>query len=107
MTRDVIDGSRSQSYHDQQALLEKQVVYEVPHILDAIVCIFIEYVRSGTRLYSNNPRTYTRCQEKYDDNWQLVVGGFGPGGLVVHDDDGGGNDCNGVGGCRKFESLGH
>jgi hypothetical protein len=101
MTRDVIEGSRNKNFKEQQALLEKHIVYEVPYILDATVCIFMEYVRSGTRLYSNSPYTFTSCQEKYDADWQWVVGGFGPGGLGVvsggYDSEG-----DGVGGCRKL-----
>jgi hypothetical protein len=100
MTRDVIDGSRNKSCKDHQSLLEKHVVYEVPHILDAAVCIFMEYIRTGTRLYSNSPSTFTSCQEKDDYNWQLAVGGFGPRGLSVG--SGGGNECTGVGGLRKL-----
>jgi hypothetical protein len=60
-----------------------QGVYAVPTILDATVCIFMEYVRSGIRLYSNSSYTFTRCQEKYNANWQLVVGGFALDGLDV------------------------
>ena len=105
-TRDVIEGSRSKSYPDQQKLLSQkgQGVYAVPTILDATVCIFMEYVRSGTRLYSDNPYTYTRCQEKYNANWQLVVGGFAPGpGLLAstttatRDDDYTASPC-----CRRL-----
>jgi hypothetical protein len=99
MTRDVIEESRNKSYKDQQLLIEKQDVYEVPHILDAAVCIFMEYIRTGTRLYSYSRWIYTRCQEKYDANWQLVVGGFGPDGLRI---DYGGLKNDGIGGCRKL-----
>jgi hypothetical protein len=106
LTRDVIEGSRNKSFKDQQALLEKQVVYEIPPILDATVCIFIEYIRAGTKLYSTSPWTFTRCKEKYDAIWQLAVGGFGPDGLNVTSSSGDDED-EGVGGCRKFEAIGH
>ena len=44
----------------------------------------MEYVSTGTRLYSDNPVTYTRCQEKYgNEPWQMVIGGFAVGGPVV------------------------
>jgi hypothetical protein len=93
LTRDVIEGSRKKSYQDQQTLLSQKGhgAYVVPTILDATVCIFMEYVRSGTRLYSDSPWTYTRSQEKYNDEWQLCVGGFAldaPGGLGVTGTDG-------------------
>jgi hypothetical protein len=111
MTRDVIKGSRNTSYKDQQTLIqercqEKQVLYEVPHILDATVCILMEFVRSGSQLYSKSPCTYTRCQEPYDANLQLIVGGFGPDGLNISccSKD---YETRGVGGCRKFETIKH
>jgi hypothetical protein len=103
MTRDVLEGSRNKSFEDQQALFEKQVVYEAPHILDATVCISMEYIRTGTRLYSNSPHTFTSCQESYDTIWQLAVGGFGPGGLNFYfNDRDDALEYLGVGGCRKF-----
>jgi hypothetical protein len=105
LTRDVIEGSHSKSYPDQQTLLSQKChgVYVVPTILDATVCIFMEYVRSGTRLYSDSPSyIFTRCQEKYNANWQLVVGGFASGDLGIYSD---GvvvqKDC-GVSGFRKI-----
>jgi hypothetical protein len=107
MTRDVIEGSCNKSYIEQQALLEKQVVYEVPHILDATICIFMEYIRSGTMLYSNSPLTYTRCQEKWCFSTHLVVGSFTTRGLNVFHCYGGTREFLGSGGCRKFEAIGH
>jgi hypothetical protein len=105
MTRDVIEGSRNKSYQTQQALLNQKAggSYEVPTILDATVCIFMEYVRTWTLLYSRNrvTYTYTRCQEKYDAHWQLVVGGFASDGLDVCYSRYDGENL-GVGGSRKF-----
>jgi NLR family CARD domain-containing protein 3 len=91
MTRDVLPGSRNKSYDKQQAMVKSyaektKTPYQVPPILDATVCIFMEYVLSGTRLYSDNPWTYTRCQAKYGRDRQLVVGGFASGGLLVNPD---------------------
>jgi serine/threonine protein kinase len=108
LTRDVIPGSRNKPYADQQALVasyaqKTRLPYQVPTILDAAVSIFMEHVQSGVFLYSNNPWTYTRCQEKANASWQLVVGDFAPFGLGVtyyFNDDGHG-EC-GVGSLRKF-----
>jgi NLR family CARD domain-containing protein 3 len=105
-SRDVIPESRSKSYADQQALVASHVQktktpYQVPTILDAAVSIFMEYVQSGTRLYSDSPGTFTWCQEKYDAQWQLLVGGFAPGGLDVNSYDGV-RENRGVGVLRKF-----
>lgn len=106
MTRDVIPGSREKSYNDQQKVLKgciekKQLPYQVPTLLDATTSIFMEFLRSGTFLYSGSPGTYTRCQEKYNKDWQLVVGGFASAGLGVGY-DGYDYDVIGVAALRKF-----
>jgi hypothetical protein len=102
MTCDVIEEGLDKSCLDQQTLLSQKGhgVYAVPTILDATVCIFMEYFRSGIRLYSS-PWTWIRCQEKYPADLQLFVGGFYEGGLDV-DYYGGGNEVNGVAGMREF-----
>jgi hypothetical protein len=100
LTREVIEGSRNKPYTQQQALLQAGPSYEVPTLLDATVCIFMEYVRTGTRLYSDTPYTYTRCQEKYKARVQFVIGGFSAAGLFVSNL----YECNeeyGIGGLRK------
>ncbi len=104
MTCDVIEGSRNKSYQDQQKLLHQKghSGYEVPTILDATVCIFMEHIQSGTRIYGNRPLTYTRCQEKHDAKDQLVVGGFASGGLYVSYDFDFGREYYGVGAGRKL-----
>jgi len=109
MARDVIPNSRSKSYTDQQQLAQTYnkngIGYEVPKLLDTIVGIFMEYVRTGERLFSDNPWTFTRCQE-IDENkgkWQMVVGGFSASGVGVYDSD---FDCDaeirGISLFRKF-----
>ncbi len=60
----------------------------------------MEHVRTGTKLYGDSPWTYTRCQEKHNENWHLAVGGFWAAGLNFNffaD-----YDYVGVGGLRKF-----
>ena len=97
-SRDVIPNSRSKTFDGQKQLVPRYPGYEIPHILDATVSIFMEHVKSSTRLYS----TYTRCQEKWDADWQLAVGGFGGGGLDVLNGRSGGNENYGVGLSREF-----
>ncbi len=101
LTRDVIEGSRNKNYDQQQVLIKAKAPYEVPTILDATVAILTEHVRTGNRLYYDSPYIYTRCQEKYDKDWQLVFGCFGAAGLHVSSYC---YDCDGigVGGLRKF-----
>jgi len=107
MSKDVLPGSRSKSYRDQQTLVNsyrQKAPYEVPSVLDATVCIFMEYFRSGTYLYGQNPWTFTRCQEEYNADQLLAVGGFAPRGLnVCYSLD---RDIDGVAALRKFPAIG-
>ena len=100
MTRGVLPGSRSESYQDQCALVERHQGYTVPGALEAAVMMLLHHVRSGERLYSDSPYTYTRCREELP-GFHLVVGGFSSGGLCVSSyvDD---SHINGVAGLRKF-----
>ena len=83
----MIDGSRNKSFAEQQKMVDEQgqKKYQVPGVLDVIVCAMTEYARSQgkTRLFSNDPCTYTRCQENIR-SFQMVAGGFvAPAGLSV------------------------
>jgi len=89
MTKDVLEGTRNKSYTDQTKIVSQfaqnaGIPYQPPKLLEAAVCILTEHVSSGVRLYSDSPWTYTRCEEKYENKpWQMLVGVFGAGGLVV------------------------
>ena len=79
MTRDVLPGSRDKRYEDQCALVADHakrtgLAYEVPGALEAAVVVLLHHVRSGERLYSDDPWTHTRCREKDKDGDPLVVG---------------------------------
>jgi hypothetical protein len=105
LTHDVIVGSRDKSYHvEQLSLIKAKAPYEVPTSLDASVCIFMEHIRTGAKHYSDNPMTFTRCQEKFDAKWQLNVGGFSADGLYFNNPycywDA--SEGVGIGGLRKF-----
>ena len=109
MTRDVLEGSRRETYASQQALVAEhaertQLPYELSGALEASTAILSHYVRSGERLYTDNPWTFTRCRELVDNiwKWPIVVGGFSSGGLFVHEDGGSGSHNRGVAGLRKF-----
>ena len=111
MTKDVIPGSCNKSYEGQKELIATHAkksgwCYELPMALDAAVCILMEHVQTGTRLYSDNPLTFTRCQEKANLNlWPVVIGGFATGGLRVEDNRWDGYVYNGVGACQKFWTM--
>lgn len=84
MTKDVIGANMSDSA--QQALIKKGGMnYEFPKVLDAAVCIFINYVSTQERLFNDDPCTYTRCQEQYVQDCQVAVGKFSVRGLNVND----------------------
>ena len=105
MTKDVLPGSRWKSYADQCALVSDHanrtgLPYEVPGALEAAVVTLLHHVRSGKRLYRDNPWTYTRCQESVR-NRQLIVGGFSSGGLSISSSSYGDRNV-GVAGLRKF-----
>ena len=77
--------------------------YAPPRVLEASTALLTHYVRSGERLYSDDPYTYTLCQEEIPGrfgNDPAYVGGFAAAGLCVYYY---GIDVNrGVAGCRKF-----
>ena len=92
MTRDVLPNSRSQTHEDQKALVAAcarnlGIPYEMPHVLDVATAVVSCYVRTGERLYTDNPCTYTRCKEiiadEENDEYPVIVGGFSPEGLSI------------------------
>ena len=107
MTRDVIAGSRNKTYAQQQALLGETarrtgIDYEVPTALEAAVCIFMRYMISGKRLFSDSPSTYTRCKEA-TAGYQGVVGEFSLAGLYVDNFHSSfGNASNGLAALRSL-----
>jgi F-box domain len=106
MTKDVLPGSRHTSYDKQKDIVanlaQKALIgYEVPETLEAAVCILAQYFDSNIRLFSNSPRTYTRCKDKVQD-FQTVVGGFTPSGLFIRNDFDYEYDAVGIAALRKF-----
>lgn len=102
MTRDIIRGSRGESYPKQQKRVSLYEHYLIPQIREAAICVLMEYVTSGKYLYDFEHLTYTRCEEKVMNQYPIFVGGFGSGGLRVGGDlffDLGGY---GVGAVRKL-----
>jgi hypothetical protein len=105
MTKDVLPGSKNESYHEQQKIVANLAVntlmgYDVPETLESAACILLQYFGSNIRLFSMKPITFTRCKEQVQGN-QTVVGGFAPSGLTVY------RTCNdsrftGVAALRKF-----
>ena len=91
MTKDVIPDSRNKLYNPQVVLVREYVTrsgypYEVPHLIEAATVLFMHHVKTGERLYGDNPRTFTRCQEmRVGATWPVIIGDFAANGLIVHD----------------------
>jgi hypothetical protein len=106
MTKDVLPGSRNKRYAEQQAMITTLArttgsSYEVPSLLDATTCIFMNYLTSRIRLFNNSPLTYTRCQEQVR-GYQVIVGGFALAGLAVYGSVYAHDGAFGVAALRKF-----
>jgi chemotaxis protein histidine kinase CheA len=92
MTRDVLPGSRNKTYDAQKELVAAhasrlRLSYKMPDALSAATAILLHHARTGERLYTDAPWTYTRCQEKVLGNkYPVIVGGFSSGGLGVYYD---------------------
>ena len=102
MTRDVVPYSRNKTYQDQKDLVNQHEGYGLPGALEAAVCILMEHVSSGFKLFGEIPQlTYTRCTEIVCDQHPVVIGGFCSGGLDI---SGSYFDCDydGVAALRKF-----
>jgi len=102
---DVLPESRGKNLDVQIDLVDKLgndtgVEYELSTALEVAVLNLLTYVKTGKRLYGQDPLTYARCQEK-TNGYPVSVGGFASGGLNVYHNyfD---NDNNGVAARRKF-----
>ena len=106
MTRDVLAGSRDKSYAKQQALVADYADYALPSSLEAATAILLHHVRTGERLYSDAPWTFTRCRDQVDlsgNYYPVILGGFSSAGLhVVHNHSHIDDSNAGVSSCRKF-----
>ena len=79
----VLPESRAQNYETQKKMVEEKGCH-LPSVLEAIVLNLMVFAFTGERLYGQDPWTYTRCAEKVDGKYPVVVGGFGSAGLYVH-----------------------
>ncbi|MEM7382935.1 MAG: hypothetical protein AAF400_01270 [Bacteroidota bacterium] len=106
MTRRLLPESEYKNYDSQCQLVVDHanrtgLDYELPGALEAAVVLLLHHVRSGERLYSDNPLTYTRCRDKDKDGDPLIVGGFSSAGLHVSSSNCA-HDSLGVSALRKF-----
>ena len=106
MTKGVLPESLNKSYQDQCALVadhEKRtgLGYGVPGALEAAVVMLLLHVRSGERLYGDDPLTYTCCWERVKGK-QVIIGGFSSEGLRINDRNYDQNSLRGIAALRKF-----
>lgn len=90
MTNKCLPNSQLLCFSKQQLLIDRLVtrsllMYEVPKILDAAVCLLARFVSSKIRLFN---QMSTRCQEGYSEHfplmsmpYQLTIGSFDSEGL--------------------------
>jgi hypothetical protein len=112
MTKDVLPGSRSKSWDEQAALVNKLsrkalVDYEVPTLQQMFTAIATHKVATGESLYQagneRNGNVYTStCVKETTENYHLVVGGSAPSGVFVHNVYVYGKESLGVAALRKF-----
>ena len=107
MTRDVLEGSRYETYAAQKALVAQHasrtgLPYELPGVLEVATAILSHYVRSGERLYTDALWTWTRCQELVNDRYPAIIGGFSDGGLGVYNYYADDRSFRGVSSLRKL-----
>lgn len=94
MTRDVVPGSVGMDYVDQCAFMETQqarigVRYDIPTTFEAALCILLQHVETGERLFARDDArrawTMTRCSDEVSAQmWAVAVGGFEPKGLLLY-----------------------
>jgi hypothetical protein len=99
MTRDVIPESKAYNEENEfirqraaaipSALDTKELIrqraggeYDIPSALEAAVCILMEHVFSGKKLFSGRPLPYMSCSETVANSFNVVVG-FGPRGFEI------------------------
>ena len=102
MTRDLVPDSKNKTYQEQKDLVNQHEGYGLPGALEAAVCILMEYVSSGFKLFGERPLTCTRCTELVHNQYPVVVGVFGPDGIFVGASGVFGINSCGVAALRKF-----
>ena len=80
--KNVIPESRNKDYETQKRMVEERGC-SMPSVLEAVVLNLMVFAFTRERLYGQEPWTYTRCTEKVDGQYPVVVGGFGSVGLNV------------------------
>lgn len=98
MFREIVPGSTSKLFEEQQAMLSAD--YEVPRAVEEATKDILYYRRNGVYL---NPTVWARCQDIDSGGSRVGVGDFDAGGLFVSSSLGDYRDSYiGVAASRKF-----
>ncbi len=70
ISNNILPNSQKKDYTFQKKIVKSFNInnesgWRVPKLIETLVCIFAEYLRSGTRLYLNRSTPFIRCQEKH------------------------------------------
>ncbi|WP_194847716.1 hypothetical protein [Candidatus Neptunochlamydia vexilliferae] len=105
ISKNVLEGSRSKSYDQQKKIMSAYASqgYTLPKALEVTAALLIHEKETKKRLLTDDPWTYTRCQESVNNNqWPVAIGGFAAGGLSVRYYSWIDNQRSGVVGARKL-----
>lgn len=80
--KNVILESLNKDYETQKRMVEERGC-SMPSVLEAVVLNLMVFAFTGERVYGQKPWTFTRCIEKVDGQYPVVVGGFGSDCLSV------------------------
>lgn len=108
MNQDILPNSLDEDCVMHQVMLmslnySDQLNWEMPKIAEATTCIFIEYLRSGKKLFSDMRLISTRCQETVN-GYSVALGFFDSEGLKIVNPKLQNSNHIGVGSCLFFEA---
>lgn len=85
ITNNILEKSRRTPRCHQEGIVEL-LGCQLPGVLEVATLAILTYISSTkilpTRLYNDNPRTYTNCLEQISSFW-VIVGGFTAQGLEI------------------------
>lgn len=84
MTSDIIPFSQEKNFEEQEIMVKNlhKTSYDIPKAGEMIVCMTAIYLRSKTRLFSDQPFIYSRCKE-YIKHAYVGVGDFQQSGFAI------------------------
>jgi len=88
ITKDVLPESRGKNYAAQLQMInqlsrEMRCKYSLPSALQLSSYLLLHHAKTGQKLLSDEPLTYSRCLRKGKKQWPMAVGGFTEDGLHI------------------------